>query len=61
MSAPLLPVWMAAAYMLAHLPVFALGRFSVILIPALVASACAGFFRPARARTGQERARGALI
>jgi 4-amino-4-deoxy-L-arabinose transferase-like glycosyltransferase len=35
----LLPLWMAGAYMLAHLPVYAIGRFSVILVPSLVLTA----------------------
>ena len=43
MCVGMLPVWLSLAYVLPHLPVYALARFSVIIIPVLLAVAVSTF------------------
>ncbi len=40
----LIPVYAASVYVAAHLPVFALARFSMVLIPSLTAAGAAAYF-----------------
>ncbi|MBI5471225.1 MAG: glycosyltransferase family 39 protein [Ignavibacteriae bacterium] len=44
-SDALIPFYAALAYVAAHLPVFAIARFSIVLIPSLTATAAAAYFR----------------
>lgn len=36
-AAPLIPLWLLLAYWLAHTPLYAIGRFSVVWVPVMVA------------------------
>ena len=47
-------VWLSLAYMLSHLPVYALARFSVVIIPSLVAAAVAAHSCEAKPEGAQE-------
>ncbi len=47
-------VWLSLAYMIPHLPVYALARFSVVIIPSLVAAAVAAHSCEAKPEGAQE-------